>query len=358
MDAKRLQAVVSRFPKSRIAVLGDFFLDKYLDVDPALAEDSLETGKTAHQVVSVRCSPGAAGTVVNNLAALGADELHVIGFTGDDGEGYELRRALQQLGCDTRGLFSVSDRFTPTYLKPRDGRNPDLSGEHERYDTKNRRPVPVGTQEQVVAHLTRLLPDIDAAIVLDQVEEAECGIVTKRVRDRLAMLAAGHRDKVVWVDSRCRIGLFRDVIIKVNAREAVREVFGDRADAEDDTVVGRAMSELGRRTGKPVFVTAGRRGIWVSDPIATLVPAVRVEGPTDPTGAGDSATAGAVLALCAGATLREAALLANLVASITIQQLASTGTAAPPQLGPRLEMWRSQISGEPRCNSRPTISQT
>ena len=125
MDADRLRDLVLRFRACRIAVLGDFFLDKYLDVDPALAEVSLETGKTAHQVVSVRCSPGAAGTVVNNLAALGAGEVHALGFTGDDGEGYELRRALQRLGCDVRALFTADDRFTPTYLKPRDCGNPE-----------------------------------------------------------------------------------------------------------------------------------------------------------------------------------------------------------------------------------------
>jgi sugar/nucleoside kinase (ribokinase family) len=73
-----------------------------------------------------------------------------------------------------------------------------------------------------------------------------------------------------------------------------------------------------------------------------LVPAVRVPGPIDPTGAGDSATAGAVLALCAGASLQEAALVANLVASITIEQLGTTGTASPSQLAPRLETWRRQ----------------
>jgi len=72
------------------------------------------------------------------------------------------------------------------------------------------------------------------------------------------------------------------------------------------------------------------------------VRAVRVPEPTDPTGAGDSATAGAVLALCAGATPPEAALVANLVASITVQQLAKTGTASPAELGRRLEMWLSQ----------------
>ena len=358
MDAERLQRLVLRFPACRIAVLGDFFLDKYLDVDPALAEVSLETGRAAHQVVSVRCSPGAAGTVVNNLAALGAGALHALGFTGDDGEGLELRRALEGLGCDVGGLVRVPGRFTPTYLKPRDSRTPGLAGEHDRYDTKNRQPTPPDVQERVLEHLARLLPDLDAVIVLDQVEEADCGIVTGRARTELARLAGAHPRVVFWADSRRRIGLFRNTIVKVNEWEALRIVrdqgsgIGDRGRTSngerrtengergtDDEAVRRAMMELRRRTGRPVFVTAGARGIWVSDPEPALVPAVRVEGPIDPTGAGDSATAAAVLALCAGATLQEAALVANLVASITIQQLATTGTATPSQLGPRLEEW-------------------
>ena len=64
-----------------------------------------------------------------------------------------------------------------------------------------------------------------------------------------------------------------------------------------------------------------------------------VEGPIDPTGAGDSATAGAVLSLCAGATLPEAAVVGNLVASITIQQLGTTGTATAEQLIARHSHW-------------------
>ena len=80
----------------------------------------------------------------------------------------------------------------------------------------------------------------------------------------------------------------------------------------------------------------------VSDPEPTLVRGVQLDGPTDPTGAGDSATAGAVLALAAGASLAEAALMGNLVASITVEQLATTGTATPEQLPPRLAMWLAQ----------------
>jgi bifunctional ADP-heptose synthase (sugar kinase/adenylyltransferase) len=342
VEANRLREIISRLPHCRVAVLGDFFLDKYLDVDPALAEISVETGKTANQVVSIRCSPGAAGTVVNNLAALHAGKLHVLGFTGDDGEGFELRRALQNLGCDTQGLLTLRDRFTPTYLKPRTSNTADLSGEHERYDTKNRRPTPADVQETVVSHLERLLPQLDAVIIIDQVDEEECGIVTAMVRERLAGLGERFSGKVFWADSRRRIGKFRNVIIKVNAHEAVKEVNGDHAGISEDATVHRTMAELQKRTGRPVFITAGRRGIWISGVTPLLVRGVRVPEPTDPTGAGDSATAGAVLALCAGANLQEAALLANLVASITVQQLATTGTASPNQLVPRLEMWRSQ----------------
>ncbi len=337
-----MNEIVRRFPDCRIAVLGDFFLDKYLDVDPALAEISVESGKTAHQVISVRTSPGAAGTVVNNLVALNAGEIHTIGLTGDDGEAYELRRDLRRLGCKTEGLLTLPGNFTPTYLKPRDLRTPDLSGEHERYDTKNRRPTPVETQNEILARLADLLPRIDAVAVQDQVTEDDCGVVTARVREKLAELAENRPRKIFWADSRSKIGLFRKVMIKVNAAEAVKVAFpSDLGEADDETVI-RAVAELRRRTGRPVFVTAGHRGIWISDPEPSLVRGVRVAEPTDPTGAGDSATAGAVLALCAGASLREAAVTANLVASVTIQQLATTGTASPDDLGPRLEMWLKQ----------------
>ncbi len=351
MDDTRLGQITRRFPKCRVAVLGDFFLDKYLDTDPELAQVSVESGKTAHQVVAIRTSPGAAGTIVNNLRALDAGRLYALGITGDDGEGYELRKCLAGLGCGMEGLVSVPGLFTPTYLKPRNCRAAELSGEHERYDTKNRRPTPVDVQDQVLASLESLLPRIDAVAVQDQVEakeEEDSGVVTARVKARLAELAARVPDKIFWADSRARIGRFRNVMIKVNAREAVRQVFPPGAeDPGDDTVV-RAMTELRRRTGRPVFVTAGGRGMWVSDPEPALVRGVAVPEPTDPTGAGDSATAGAVLALCAGASPPEAALVANLVASITVQPLAVTGTAGRRELGPRLGMWRAQAERRSR----------
>jgi rfaE bifunctional protein kinase chain/domain len=342
MTTERLQEIVGRFPRSRIAVLGDFFLDKYLDVEPAWAEFSIETGKTAHQVAAIRTSPGAAGTVVCNLAALGVGTLHAVGFTGDDGESYDLRKGLAALGCATDHLHCDADRMTPTYLKPRNRNDASLAGEHERYDTKNRRRTSPALDEQVVRSLDALLPQLDAVIVLDQVEEADCGVVTAALREVVADRARRWPGVVFWGDSRLRIRQFRNVIIKPNQFEAMGTENPPPGYEVDLDQIAATLMRLRKTTAAPVVATRGARGMVVTDPEMTLVPGVAVEGPTDPTGAGDSATAGAVLALTAGAKLPEAALVANMVASITVQQLATTGTARPEQLPERLELWRRQ----------------
>ncbi|MFN3422943.1 MAG: carbohydrate kinase, partial [Armatimonadota bacterium] len=70
VNEQRLKGLLDNFTEVKIALVGDFFLDKYLDCDRSLSEVSLETGLEAFQVIRVRCYPGAAGTVANNLKAL------------------------------------------------------------------------------------------------------------------------------------------------------------------------------------------------------------------------------------------------------------------------------------------------
>lgn len=338
----RLEEILSRFKNLRVAVVGDFFLDKYLDVDPRLAETSLETGKLAHQVVRVRHSPGAAGTIVCNLAALGIGTIYCVGLIGDDGEGYELRRDLVNLGCHIEHLHVCPDAMTPTYLKPRDITDPSLAGEHSRYDFKNRSQTPPELRQKIANSLSTLLPQVDAVIVLDQVEEADCGVVTKDLRELIAELAPCHPGVIFWADSRRRIREFRHIHLKCNQLELLGKALDPSQAAPDWGILIPAMEEFRKVNNAPIVVTLGKDGMLVSDPVPTWIPGVRVSGPTDPTGAGDSATAGAVASLASGATLPEAALVGNLVASITVQQLATTGTARPEELPSRLKMWLVQ----------------
>ena len=140
------------------------------------------------------------------------------------------------------------------------------------------------------------------------------------------------------MDSRVRIGEFRNVMIKPNKFEAVDAIRG-RARADSGKVIDFSLDEavscareLRERTGSPVFMTAQEEGLFVVDREVDQVPAVRVEGEIDPVGAGDSCTAGIMSALCAGATLQEAAFLGNLVASVTVRKIGQTGTATPAEV--------------------------
>jgi bifunctional ADP-heptose synthase (sugar kinase/adenylyltransferase) len=101
MTSARFSEIAGKYAALRIAVVGDFCLDRYLEIDPGKAEVSLETGLPVHNVVNVRAQPGGAGTIVNNLAALGVGTILPVGLVGDDGEGYELSSAMKGLpGCD------------------------------------------------------------------------------------------------------------------------------------------------------------------------------------------------------------------------------------------------------------------
>jgi rfaE bifunctional protein kinase chain/domain len=316
MNTHRLESLLAKFPALTLLVVGDYFLDHYFEIDSALAETSLETGLEVHQVVRVRSAPGAAGTVTSNLRALGANVI-ALGVLGDDGNGYELKRALAATGVDIASLVESRERFTPTYTKPlRDGR------ELSRIDIKNRTPQPREIEDAIIEKLHRLMPRANGIVVVDQVEEQNCGVITDRVRDEIVALA---RDRVVVAESREHIGLFREVIVQANAREA--------RGATGLNNIEEGGAELCRRNNRPAIITVGAEGVLLFEAAGfSHIPAAPARDPIDTVGAGDSMLAGFAAALCAGANGREAAKVGNLVASVTIRQIGMTGTATPEQV--------------------------
>jgi len=122
MDRPYLASLLARIPQATVLITGDFFLDQYLILDRRLSEPSLETGLEAYQVVEIKNLPGAAGTVAANLRALGVNVM-ALGVVGDDGAGFELRRALGRLGVDTSLLVEAHDRARNRYKKHRTKRS-------------------------------------------------------------------------------------------------------------------------------------------------------------------------------------------------------------------------------------------
>lgn len=330
MTPDRLAALTARYASLRLAVVGDFCLDRYLEIDPTRAELSIETGLPVHNVVSVRAQPGAAGTVLNNLVALGVGHILPVGFCGDDGEGYELRRALAaQPGVQLDHFFTTAERRTFTYCKPLVLEPGQLPRELSRLDSKNWTPTPAPVSERVIASLSALAGKVDAVIVMDQVDLAETGVVTTPVR---AALAGFGENVPILADSRRGLRDYPPVIFKMNAAELAALMGTPTAGTPEE--VRHTALDLARRNGRIVFVTMAEQGIVAAAPDGTTehIIARPLRGPIDVVGAGDSVTANLTTALAAGASLREAVELAIAASSIVIHQVGTTGAATPGQI--------------------------
>lgn len=345
IDYNRVEAILTKLPSLTIGVVGDLFLDAYWELDGRLTEPSLETGLPAWQVTHVRYQPGAAGTVLNNLTAMGVGKPAILSVMGHDAHGFALRQALERQGIDLAWLITTDDRMTPTYVKPMLHEPGQPSRELHRMDVKNRTPTPVKLEDQVLRHLDLLWPVVDGLLVVDQVSEPNCGVITERVRGRLEAFGTAQPEKPLIVDSRAFLHCFRSVWSKPNEAEAQQAVH-HLMSWKSPPSIEESVRVLCQHTQRPVFCTRGGAGILLAEPNANAprlhdIPAVPVSGPIDIVGAGDSTAAGIVCALAAGASLSEAAAFGQLVASITIQQLGTTGTATPVQI--RAALAKQQI---------------
>jgi rfaE bifunctional protein kinase chain/domain len=319
MNTAEILAAIREF---RVMVVGDVCLDRWCTYDPALADPSRETGIPRIGVVSTEVTPGAAGTVANNLAALGA-RVSVLGMVGADGFGYELRQALEARGIATALLVPAPGipTFTYTKLLNRETGEEDVP----RVDFVYTKPLPPNLDGEIVRRFENAAPQFDIIIVSDQAETDQGGVVTPAMRSAVARVAAAHPEILIWVDSRMRAEHFRGVIVKPNQQEA---------EAASMRALGRVdYGELRRRMCAPLLVVThgGDGALLVDERGEHWVATTKVEHPIDICGAGDSFSAGAVLALKATGDPETAARFANRVASITIMKK-GTGTASPAEL--------------------------
>ena len=337
MEPQRLRQITGGYGRLSVALLGDFCLDRYLEIDPALQETSLETGLPVYNVTQIRAQPGAAGTILNNLVALGVGEILPLGFAGDDGEGFELLRAMRALGgVRMDGFFQTPLRRTFTYCKPLVCESGKPPRELNRLDSKNWTPTPAEVEDRLIAALRQHADRIDALIIMDQVDKAETGAATRRVLEAVGDLAARRPALHVVADSRRSLRGYPSVALKMNRAE-LSMLLGTAPirRAPDDLEQTKSLAlELARRHGRCVFVTLAEQGLIGASPAGDLVHfgALPLRGEIDIVGAGDSVTANIAVALAAGASLAEAMELANAAASVVIHQLGTTGTASPAQI--------------------------
>jgi rfaE bifunctional protein kinase chain/domain len=317
------EEILAAFSKLSALVVGDICLDRWCTYDPATSEASRETQIPRIGVVRTEVTPGAGGTVANNLVALGLGRVSVLGVAGDDGHGLELKRALGQRRISSEMLIRTSLASTFTYTKLINA----VTGEEDRprVDFISTVPLDARVERQVLDLLSDSIDSFDIVLISDQAETSAGGVVTPAVRAMLADLAGHHPDKIFWADSRERMELFRNIIVKSNREEA--EAACRRAFGAFDL---KALCEY--CGAKLLIMTDGPKGARIVDSTGEReCPAIPIEKPVDICGAGDAFSAAAAAALAVTGSALEAARFGNLVASITIMKK-GTGTASPGEV--------------------------
>lgn len=328
MTEARIQEILEKISGVKIAVYGDFCLDAYWLMDPDGSEVSVETGLKAEAVAKHFYSPGGAGNIVANLAALKPADIKVIGVTGNDIYGRELSSQLQDLGADTSSLIIQNEAFhTYTYTKKYYG---DKEDPRIDFGLKNRRSA--GTDEALLGQIESALVSHDALIFNQQVVGS---ITNHEFIDKANALFKKFKDKIVVLDSRHFNDRFSNIYRKANEVE-IAVLNGLDVKPQDEVTISQVRkygTAVYRQYEKPVFVTCGNRGIVCIDAEGiTEIPGVRLSGDLDTVGAGDTTLGALTLCLAAGISPPESAGFANLAAAVTVQKLRTTGTASGEEI--------------------------
>ena len=303
MHSERLENLLAQIQQLRIAVMGDFALDFYFDIQTATGEFSIETAKEVHLASVPRAYLGGAGNVAKNLALLGV-QVSAFGVRGNDLFGREMAHQMQSLGIDATNIKQIAID-TPTYTKPMNG-----IVEENRID--------FGTRSANFKSHTDELVDVLQADTFDWI------ILNEQFSISLLQshhIEAVHKTNAI-ADLRSLGSHAKHMLLKVNEAEFTK--------LHSKPATKEHIQAWATHRKQPVLVTLGEKGmVYASEQEYHHQPAFPVNGPIDTVGAGDMVVAGFSAARAAGATVEEACELASLAVHITIHQLGVTGSASP-----------------------------
>lgn len=309
--------VLERFPGTAVLVVGDVMLDEYIwgevrRVSPEAPVPVVEIRKRTYV-------PGGAANVASGVAGLGG-AARLAGVVGDDAAAGLLRETLDEAGVET-GL--AVDPSRPTTTKTRIVAQ---SQQVIRADSEDRSPVPAAVAEAIVSWIAGRIGETDAIVLSDYAK----GVVSADLAQRVVGLARESGTPVVADPKGSDYAKYRGAtVVTPNIHEAKVAARLDGDTHHDLTKVGGRLAEtLGESA---LLITRGAQGMSLFSDGATVDIPSRARNVFDVTGAGDAVVSTLALALGCGATLEDAARLANAGAGVAVGKV-GTQTLALDEL--------------------------
>jgi rfaE bifunctional protein kinase chain/domain len=300
----RLETLFEKLGGKRIAVVGDLMLDRYFW--GSVARISPEAPVPVVEVDSESNRLGGAANVANNISSLGGTPL-LMGVVGQDDSGRALKTIVADNGFPGDGI--LIDPSRPTTVKTR------VIAHHQhvvRVDRETKDDIPADMRAKILDVLRRSASSLDAIIIQDYNK----GVVTKELIHELVEFAR-QQNVIITVDPKFNNFFeYKNVTVFKPNRKETEEALGVRlGDQASIDRAGRALVE--RLKAEHVLLTLGERGmsLFDSDGAVTHVP-TSARQVADVSGAGDTVISTLTMALAAGASIKEAAMLANVAGGV------------------------------------------
>jgi D-glycero-beta-D-manno-heptose-7-phosphate kinase len=298
--------LLSRLQGRTLLVVGDLMLDHFLvgAVDRISPEAPVPVVRFDHESFRL----GGAANVAHNAAALGG-RVHVVGIVGEDREGGLIRAEFAKLGIDSAGVVSDRARRTTRKLRVVTSRNQQVA----RIDYEDDREVHGDVEAAAVARIEQLAASSDAILISDYLK----GAVSRGVA-AAAIKGARRRAIPLLVDPKVpHIDYYAGAtVITPNHHEAEAVTHMRIRSREEALAAARRFRD--RAQCDCVLVTRGEHGMTLLGPDVEAELPAEAREVADVTGAGDTVVATMALALAAGASLIDAAHLANRAASVVV----------------------------------------
>lgn len=318
LDPARVEDLVHRFRGARILVFGDLMLDRF--IVGRVTRISPEAPVPVVRFQSEHTRLGGAANVAHNIAAL-TGQASVVGVVGADPAGATLTAQLQDAGIDVSGVVRDPGRPTTEKVRVVTERNQQVA----RIDYEQDGDVAGVVEARLIEALTRNGRDARAILVSDYLK----GTVTPSAMDA-ARAIAGPRVPLIVDPKIPHLSSYAGAtLITPNSHEA--EAATHRRIRTDDEAREAACDFRARTRCQGVLITRGEHGMWLSlDGDEQAIPASAREV-SDVTGAGDTVVATLALAMAAGASMLECAVLANHAAGIVVGKF-GPATVSPKEL--------------------------
>ncbi|MBC6424226.1 MAG: D-glycero-beta-D-manno-heptose-7-phosphate kinase [Hormoscilla sp. SP12CHS1] len=326
-QADRLLALIDRFHQGRVLVVGDLTLDEFLTGQVERISREAPVLILRHE--TTQQIPGGGANAVYNLAKLGA-QVKAVGLVGNDDQGKALCGIFEAAGIDNQGVLVDATRPTVTKTRISGHARQSVNQQIVRVDRKSDRLPELEVQLQLVEYIRSELDNVDAVVCSDYGD----GVLTAPAIEA----ALSHQRAIV--DTQKNLRRYAGAsLFTPNLPEAEQAVGYAIATEQDLSQAGQDLLFLTQ--AQQMLITRGEQGMTLferSDVQSQWdIPAFNRTEVFDVTGAGDTVVAALTLALIAGASFWEAAVLGNLAASIVVRDF-GTATTTPAKMQAALQL--------------------